>query len=1090
MPPKKRKFGEALTLAEKQRKKLRGGGNYLEPEFELYHGDPSLTWEHWRTIESIRKSRIFDVVLEDDETLPIMTRNLLRSRPKDHFIDPMLAYYILNMAILFIGVHDRRQKDKYRDLFFKNLGLLDENGNIIIVDTTNVAPSTWHELISSAFFVVETGIVTSVVHIYFGNKFPARVVINQNTTTKMNDKGIYTRYGYLRLKVGLYSSHLTTYSMMPMDFWDRLEHDFFDHYFRICERYVIQCDKYTFGYVQYLNTDQKRVNPLVLARYYEDNPYVNPVLIDYTDVRQLIVTNFRSLITQNQNVHPTNNIDIRLETLTEEDPDVRAIEEAFVERTPTGSKDSFIKDAISTPDPYLNRVVAENLRRQRKGYVSASEEEEDDVDDDDDDDDDEYGRGPRPVSKNLLSSSQVFSSFFDKPLSKEARSRFIDDEASSISSREATPDPSSEEISSVSQRNVDNDVRDVLSDLSGRSTNAMHGSSSSSWSGIAFKSNSSASPMDSRAIPIFDNEKAVNGSGVVSKKTSLFPTISGDGKNHTTSSRSSTIMNNNNSFWVTKSGQRVYIDESNGSGKPMSILRNGNKKRLIRKKDTAKRMERVTNSTGIIISSQPIGQINNTLDVDEDTAEVKDAIIDLSEDEEMVAGIESDPFSTPEEIAMDGVRGDVNPPRPPLATNMKNNRVIVITPNSEEVVVRTPRPISLSYESSNDVVEVVDVRPNRLVAIRNTRAINNYMQNALFPTTNQTSQVVDNLVLDSPDPRPRFVDSETGGPLRPDGSLNDAALNSNVRAGVYHHSGELANRISRARTRGEHLDHLRWSTNTNFRNRWYFRVDPSAFQQTSADSTKDSFQQMDNFVDNVFYGFIPAAGIVNANFMQIAYSDAYFDDYDDDNNPMAIKPSATCSNTLVLTKIEYRVEWKLYAGDVATVRMIIGYYDGEPAGQFYTTIDEIAEDMIGYYGFNIDVCSLRPTDILAKSPIFYLGNIQDLDVPDLFKDPTSVSPIQFSVQNNASPVKVLLDKKYDLNVQAINYDVEVIDTNATYRKSDCGNFSLRGSNFQVRYADHDNDIPIHGNIFVLLVGDYGGGEVQVNMYTRVHYTNI
>ena len=146
MPPKKRKFGEALTLAEKQRKKLRGGGNYLEPEFELYHGDPSLTWEHWRTIESIRKSRIFDVVLEDDETLPIMTRNLLRSRPKDHFIDPMLAYYILNMAILFIGVHDRRQKDKYRDLFFKNLGLLDENGNIIIVDTTNVAPSTWHAL--------------------------------------------------------------------------------------------------------------------------------------------------------------------------------------------------------------------------------------------------------------------------------------------------------------------------------------------------------------------------------------------------------------------------------------------------------------------------------------------------------------------------------------------------------------------------------------------------------------------------------------------------------------------------------------------------------------------------------------------------------------------------------------------------------------------------------------------------------------------------------------------------------------------------------------------------------------------------------
>ena len=132
--------------------------------------------------------------------------------------------------------------------------------------------------------------------------------------------------------------------------------------------------------------------------------------------------------------------------------------------------------------------------------------------------------------------------------------------------------------------------------------------------------------------------------------------------------------------------------------------------------------------------------------------------------------------------------------------------------------------------------------------------------------------------------------------------------------------------------------------------------------------------------DNVFYGFIPASGIVNANFMQIAYSDAYFEDYDDDNNPLAIKPSARCSNTLVLTKIEYRVEWKLYAGDVATVRMIIGYYDGEPAGQFYTTIDEIAEDMIGYYGFNIDVCSLRPTDILSKSPIFYLGNIQDLGV--------------------------------------------------------------------------------------------------------------
>jgi hypothetical protein len=1129
MPPKKRKLAEIKQVVARQTKRLKFAGAYLQVAFEKYWGDNTISWENWKTLDSIRSSKIFDVVWENSPDLPPETRTILANKVPEYFADCQLAYYILNMAIYFIGCQDRKATDKARDNYFRKIGLLNDQGKIILVNTSGVAPSTWSELITSCMLIPSPGVVTTHVDVFFGNKFVIGEEISMNELPPGVRNEPRKRYGYMKLKLGLYSSHLSTYKMMPVDFWTATKFPYFHHYYYLCEQYVVKNDKYTYGYVRNMNQDQHRINPLVLQRYYDTVPYAEGIMITFTDVVQLVATNFRSLVSENQNTFPSNMIDVRLESLSNQSNDELLSYMRQQINATQNSNTSFMNNVINTPDeapviellPFRRRAPTQPtptptpspvspvedpyharlryLRWQRLQNHGEPEEEDDDDDEDVDSEDDVNVVWNDDLPGHLEPIVNTVKRFFpDKPLGKDARSHYIDDMADSIDSADASSDPSSEEYISTGNSHVDKVLGDLVSN---GSVNAVHGSNqavNNSGSNIISISSTLSSPSPPKVV---EDGVAQHNNGAPISRITIVPSIAGDGRSHTSMVNRPSIANNNNNFVISESGTRRWIDESNGTGRPQntSIPR----RKPIQKGTFKSPLPKVTTSRGRMVDGQPIGQINNMLETNEDTAQYEEAVQMEQEDDPEVSGnhISDDPMAAADEIGADIVRSDVNPAEPPIPMNLRSQRAVHSTPGSSEVIVRSPIPHVSSNGSVSDRSEIIDVSPVPMNVIRNSRAVNNYMRNIVNPTGNQSPDIIDNLIIDQPDPQPMFVESESSASSDSSESsyvssasgINAEVLNANLDAGVGIHQQLGRNAIARARRRADHRNYRfytpkrftrgkrGWITSV-FTSTWYQRlnVNPEASKIVEARRTS-------NFIDNVFYGFIPSMGIVNANFMQVEWlskKDYYA------GGPDYFVTSKRYSKELMLTKIEYRIEWKLTYGDVGTVRMIIGYFDGNPLGQFYNVIDQITEDMIGYYGFNIDVGNLTTDQILENSPIYYLGNIQDLDVPDLFKTPTSVSPIKFDVQMGASPIKIILDKKYDLNVQAINYDVEILDTNATYRKSDCGNVDISANKFTCHYPKNDSSTPDLGNIFVCMVGDYNGGEIQANMYTRVHYYNL
>jgi hypothetical protein len=990
------------------------------------------------------------------------------------------------MAIMFVNLQDRKSKKPEDYRYFRRLELTGKDGRPIVVDTSQMSPSTWNELIGYTTIVYNQGFDSATCDIYFGSRFSRdRNFINMNewVSDKTGTDNPENKWCLLRLKRGLYSCHHSTIRLMCEDFWRSSLYQYRHHFFAISQRYCVKNERYTDSYMEHVQVDYKWANALVSSRYEAGVGTIDPWIITYTTTGEVIVSCFRSMISENDQVFPTNTEDLRLRRLQDEPSTPNMFMDYMMDPDKSfdagsgshKSVDDFIENSPPTPDYYAERMRREG---ENKGDVN----DDDDDEDLDDDDDDEVAIPGR----NAIGIREMFGA--SEPVRKaRAQTDFIDDEADSMPSSYESEGATPEVVHSSGSVSVVEELNEVLSGYSSNASNqAMYGSSPENRSLIFVSDddNSQRRPLTPR-----DNNLDRRHSGSGSSDFNVRTPLSGGG-NHVHNLSPISIADSPD-YTVDSNGYYNFVDSSNSSGRPAvskKKLKKSNKKKEKPVKETIK----VRTIAGRTLSSQPLGQANNLIEEDVDPLllqEVEKELSDMDDPED------SNPMDCVHEHLGEANSTHTKAALFPVITDHNNNRLISQSPGDNEVVITTGNFPRSNIVILDEVNEVVTPRPRTIYA---TRSISRQSMNIHFPQLNQTAEVVDNIVIDAPRLQPRFVDKDTLGPFTVERNVNYSVLQLNHDAGMYNNQqeGQQVVRKYRACRPNMHVNSPEKYNFTlgNMRNGRLNHIDMDIFfkrtfpdidiEEETVTATR-KLALRNTYVDNVFYGFIPSQGIVNANFMVIPY---WNDDDAENEGYVAIGRRAT--NTIKLQNIEWRVEWKLYAGDVATVRLIVGYFDGDPQGQFYNVVEDLIENFLTEYGFNLAINSLQPEDILSKSPVYYMGNIQDLDVPDLFKTPTSVSPINYTVQvGNDQPI-VLFDKKYDLNVQAINYDAEVFNTNATFRVSDSGVVSLKDSSFVCRYPSTSENIPSHGNVFVLFVGDYAGGEVQVNMFTRVHYTSI
>ena len=253
-------------IGDNEPRKFRKGPNlkigFMRPEYRL-HEVPD---EYWSTVSSVRDSQLFERVHFDTGDISAEARTVLQTKDPSTFVDPMLAFYILNMAILFLALKSGRdEKKRYR--YFQDYGLISSvTGKPLLVDTTECSYSVWNEFISYCM-IVPIGSVSYQYDIYFGAGFTTNYVYND-----VNVRGMT----YLRLKHGLYNENVVTFNRIPADFY-MTDWSYLEYYRRIMERYCIRCSRYTWSYIWYKADLGQRMNSLAVHRYRTDTHYNTPI---------------------------------------------------------------------------------------------------------------------------------------------------------------------------------------------------------------------------------------------------------------------------------------------------------------------------------------------------------------------------------------------------------------------------------------------------------------------------------------------------------------------------------------------------------------------------------------------------------------------------------------------------------------------------------------------------------------------------------------------------------------------------------------------------------------------------------------------
>lgn len=309
------------------------------------------------------------------------------------------------------------------------------------------------------------------------------------------------------------------------------------------------------------------------------------------------------------------------------------------------------------------------------------------------------------------------------------------------------------------------------------------------------------------------------------------------------------------------------------------------------------------------------------------------------------------------------------------------------------------------------------------------------------------------------------VDRQTGEVISADGTVNETAAERNEGL------TELHNAKKRKLT-------------YNVLDRLQKPADMMQFKKVKLDKFISASGMMWNCKDIYFNGRVPQDGLVLSNVFDLK---KVF--YDDPN--ARITTGVRLGNYVYIKAIHTKITWKLFSGDSANVRFIIGYYNGNPKDQIDDNsvtawVTNEAGELIG-----INLSGLSVDAVLEKSPHIDIQNLEDEELPNYMETPTNFSPYNFINYMLEDQFIVLFDNYADLNVQAINEDgVEIVGEGGevswgcSYKVS--RNVKLDDLDLEVVYSS-DSQVPYFGNIFYLLIGDYEGGVVQATMWSRIYY---
>lgn len=227
----------------------------------------------------------------------------------------------------------------------------------------------------------------------------------------------------------------------------------------------------------------------------------------------------------------------------------------------------------------------------------------------------------------------------------------------------------------------------------------------------------------------------------------------------------------------------------------------------------------------------------------------------------------------------------------------------------------------------------------------------------------------------------------------------------------------------------------------------------------------DQFGVQQDFMDFVHYGWIEESGNIEMEFMNMPLDNDY--------------QNGRRSNDVFVKAIHIRTQFKRFSGTEATARLVVFYVN-----------DVLTHEMQFPRGFDIlpsdQLNILKVEDILQKSPVYYAGNIAELDFPDLMENPTCLSPYNFENVVLNDRIQILYDYYVDLNCQGIEgLAGENVDTmDQQYTKV----VKLDNLDLHIRY-EPGTKFPNRGTIGAVWIGDYGGGMVGCNSWFRVYYVS-
>lgn len=176
-------------------------------------------------------------------------------------------------------------------------------------------------------------------------------------------------------------------------------------------------------------------------------------------------------------------------------------------------------------------------------------------------------------------------------------------------------------------------------------------------------------------------------------------------------------------------------------------------------------------------------------------------------------------------------------------------------------------------------------------------------------------------------------------------------------------------------------------------------------------------------------------------------------------------------NAIRVKQIEFFGFMKITEGSMATARIIV-FRDKQPVLQ-----DE---------GGHPVVQKRNVTDILEKSPIYLAYDIEEGELPDLFKAPTNYSQQSFNFTKSqiSDAIHHMYDVYKDIHPTLTKAEIDTVPAKVSIK------FTLKDVDQIVRFKDASEKSIVSNNISFMWIGDYTGGVVLGTMFTRVYWENV